>query len=62
MLGKPIGSDAEKGKITYASLNGVEKSKEYASELTKQAIEQLDKFDDNIFLKELTDYLLKRNS
>ena len=60
-LGKPIGSDAEKGKTTYASLNGVEKAKQYASELTETALMKLDKFDDNGFMKELTVYLLKRN-
>lgn len=60
-LGKPTGSDAENGKITFASLNGVEKSKSYAAELTGNALKELDIFDDNLFLKELTQQLLKRN-
>lgn len=61
LLGKPIGSDADKGKTTFASLNGVEKAEKYASELTEKAIVQLDGFNDNEFMKELTVYLLKRN-
>lgn len=61
LFGKPIGSDASSQKITYASLNGIEKSREYAKKLTDEALEILDKFDNSSFLKELTNYLLNRN-
>lgn len=61
-LGKPIGSDASNGKLTYASINGIERSSEYAEELTQKALNALDSFDDNEFIKELTIYLLKRSS
>lgn len=61
-LGKPIGSDAEKGKITFATINGIEKSEKYASELTDKALKLLDIYEDNSFLKELTLYLLKRSN
>lgn len=61
LVGKPIGSDASSQKVTYASLNGIEKSRKYAKQLTNQALEILDKFDNNSFLKELTNYLLNRN-
>ncbi len=60
-LGKPIGSDKECGKTTFASLVGIEKAKFKAKQLTDDAIFVLDKFSDNEFLKELTIYLLKRN-
>lgn len=61
-LGKPIGSDAANGKITYASLMGLEKAEKFAAELTDNALAALDVFEDNAFLKELTLYLLKRKS
>ena len=61
LLGKPIGSDAESGKVTYASLNGIEKSREFARKLTEEALEMLDEFENNELLKELTRYLLNRD-
>lgn len=61
LLGKPIGSDKESGKITYVSLFGLEESRKAAEKLTKEALSELDKFDDNEFLKELTMFLLVRN-
>ncbi len=61
VLGKPIGSDKNSGKVTYASLNGIEKAKETAVKLTNEAIEMLGNFNDNEFLMYLTNYLLSRN-
>lgn len=61
LLGKPIGSDAECGKVTYASLNGIEKSRLFARKLTDEALEILDEFENNELLKELTRYLLNRD-
>lgn len=61
-LGKPIGSDAANGKITYASLNGLEKSNSYAAKLTENALDSLSAFENTEFLKELTLYLLKRSN
>lgn len=61
LLGKPIGSDRDSGKITYVSLCGLEKSRETAERLTGEAIAELDNFADNGFLKELTKFLLARN-
>jgi geranylgeranyl diphosphate synthase type II len=60
-LGKPVGSDDRNNKFTYASLNGIPKAEEYASELTDDALRELDSFDDPTFLKELTRCLLKRD-
>lgn len=61
-LGKPIGSDAANEKITYASLNGLEKSNSYAAKLTENALDSLSAFENTEFLKELTLYLLKRSN
>ncbi len=61
LVGKPVGSDKKQGKITYASLNGVEKSREYARRLTEEALKILDEFETNELLKELTRYLLERD-
>ncbi len=62
-LGKPIGSDSEKEKSTYVSLLGIEKSKEYAKELTGEAVNALSYFgDDAEFLKNLALKLLERDN
>lgn len=61
LLGKPVGSDADNGKNTYASLCGIEKAKKQAESFTNEAYSRLDSFADNDFLKELTLYLLKRD-
>ncbi len=61
LLGKPIGSDAECGKTTYAALAGIEKSKKLAQKLTDEALEILDEFENNDLVKELTRYLLNRD-
>ena len=59
-LGKPIGSDSEQGKNTYVTFLGPEGAKQKAKELTEKALEHLEAFDDNEFLKELTQELLTR--
>ncbi len=61
-LGKPVGSDAECGKSTYVTLLGLEKSKEYADELTEKAIKALEVFgSEGEFLRELAYSLVKRD-
>lgn len=62
-LGKPIGSDSENEKSTYVSLLGLEKSAEYAEELTKDAKTALDIFgDEGEFLATLADMLAGRKN
>lgn len=62
-LGKPIGSDSEKDKSTYVSLLGIEKSREYAEELTNEAISALSCFgEDADFLENLALKLLERDN
>lgn len=45
IMGKKVGADQEKGKITYPSVLGLKKSKEIQSELVEEAIESLRIFD-----------------
>jgi len=62
-LGKPIGSDGESNKSTYVSLLGLEKSREYAGELTKQAVAALEGFgDEAALLREIAVMLIERKN
>lgn len=62
-LGKPIGSDAEKSKNTYVSLLGLERSERLVNEYSDKAKAALDIFGSRAdFLRELTDYLVKREN
>ncbi len=60
-LGKPTGSDEAENKTTFVTLFGIEKAKEEAQQVTEKALEILDNFDNNEFLKGLTKYLLDRD-
>lgn len=60
MLGKPVGSDLESNKNTFVSLMGIERAEEELERLTTEAKSALDDIDNNDFLIELADYLLKR--
>lgn len=62
VLGKPIGSDAEENKTTFVTLYGVERAMEIADEITSEAIAYLNRFENNDFLMQLTDMLLKRKN
>lgn len=59
-LGKPVGSDAENFKNTYAAINGVEKTESAAKEYTLKALEALEQIEENEFLVLLTKQLLER--
>lgn len=62
LLGKPVKSDEKNNKSTYVAFYGVEKCKEIVADLTKKAIDCLEKIDGDIaFLKELTIELSNRN-
>lgn len=61
ILGKPVGSDEQENKTTFVTLYGVERAKQIAEEITNQALEILENFENNEFLKELTNMLLKRS-
>jgi geranylgeranyl diphosphate synthase type II len=60
-LGKESGRDLKNKKTTYVTMYGIEKAKEKAENLTKNAIDEIDSFGEKArFLKELTLYLLDR--
>lgn len=60
VLGKPVGSDAANDKHTYVSIYGLEKSEQAAREFTEKAEAALGYFENNGFLKQLTEMLLSR--
>lgn len=62
ILGKPIGSDEKNHKVTYVSINGLEKSKEDVKNFTEQAIQCLGGMEKrNIFLENLIRKLSSRD-
>ncbi len=61
LLGKPVGSDAEEEKATYVTLLGLDGAKEKAAYYTEQAYKALEAFDENGFLRDLTESLLTRD-
>lgn len=62
-LGKPIGSDGESSKSTYVSILGLDKSREYADKLTREAVEALEILGSEAgLLKEIASMLINRRS
>lgn len=59
-LGKPIGSDADNNKTTIISVLGIEKASELAEKYSNDALDILEEFENNDFLKDLTKSLLER--
>ena len=61
VLGKMTGSDEKNNKVTYVTLNGMEKSKEDVEKLSKEAITLLSSFENkNEFLNQLIEELITR--
>ncbi len=59
-LGKPVGSDEKQNKNTTVTLMGLDNARELAREYTEKAMFSLEIFDENQFLKALTNKLLGR--
>jgi geranylgeranyl diphosphate synthase type II len=60
-LGKDAGSDIEKGKATYPSIVGLEKSRERAKELYEESIKALDALKcDTSILRSIAAYIITR--
>ncbi len=59
-LGKPVGSDANESKTTFVTLYGVEGAMKNASEITDRAMKILEGIENNAFLREFTEMLLRR--
>ncbi len=63
VLGKPIGSDAENGKTTYATILGLEDARRKADEITTNAVVCLERFGEKAdFVKKLALNLLDRKN
>jgi len=63
VMGKGIGSDKERGKITYPSVFGTAESKTVQKELIKNAIDSLKRFDTRAEpLRDLARYIIKRRT
>lgn len=63
VLGKPTMSDEENGKVTYVTIHGIEKSRQYVRELSERAVRELEETDgDNEFLRELVLWLINRQN
>ena len=61
ILGKPVMSDEENGKVTYVTIHGIEKSRQYVRELSERAVRELEEIDgDSEFLRELVLWLINR--
>ena len=62
-LGKPVGSDNDNSKSTYVSLLGIDECRRLVDELTLNAIEALDAFDnDSQLLRDFAYELAKRKN
>lgn len=59
-LGKPVGSDADNDKTTYVTLVGADRAQQDVKTLTDKAVEILDSFSENDFMKTLSEYLVNR--
>lgn len=60
-LGKDAGSDVEKGKATYPSIVGLEKSRERARELYEESLRALDTLDcDTSILRAIAAFIITR--
>ncbi len=60
-LGKAAGSDAQRGKVTYPAIFGIERSKEMAGEAVAIAVAAIDDFGEKAEpLRELARYIIER--
>lgn len=61
-LGKPIGSDAEEGKVTFMNFFAPDEARAYAERLTESAKASIAPYANGQELAALADFLLSRNS
>ncbi|MBN2059000.1 MAG: polyprenyl synthetase family protein [Deltaproteobacteria bacterium] len=61
IMGKNIGSDQERGKITFPSVFGVDKSKKTLNDLVRSAIDAIELFDGRADpLRKIAQYIIER--
>ena len=62
VLGKPVGNDKKLEKATYVSKYGLQGAKDILEQITKEAIDTIEKYGEKAeFLKELALYIKNRN-
>ena len=62
VIGKPVGSDERNDKSNYVTLTSLEEARQLAEETVAEAVEALAPLGEQAgFLRELVEYLLKRN-
>lgn len=61
-LGKPIGSDRESHKTTFLTFMTIDEAKKYASDLTKKAMEAVERFEGGEVLASIAKTLLSRKN
>jgi len=62
VLGKPVGNDRERNKVTFVTKYGLEKSEEILEDIIDKALKKLDDYGERAeFLKELALYIKNRN-
>ncbi|MBU0995651.1 MAG: polyprenyl synthetase family protein [Proteobacteria bacterium] len=61
IMGKAVGTDADRNKNTYPSILGLENSKEFAKDLVEHAIGALSMFDEKALpLRHIASYVIQR--
>jgi geranylgeranyl diphosphate synthase type II len=61
-LGKDIGSDKAKGKMTWPAVYGIEKTAADAKRLEEKAVASLQGLKDSTRLEQLAAFIIRRNS
>lgn len=59
-LGKDVGHDADKNRVNYITVHGLDGAREQAKQAVERANDSLSGLPDTDFLKELADYLIER--
>jgi farnesyl diphosphate synthase len=61
--GKPVGSDAAAGKATFVTILGLERARDQAAALIRQAVAHLDLFEEKAdLLKQAADFVINRRT
>lgn len=62
ILGKPVGNDREKNKVTFVTKYGLKKAEEILEDTIELAIKELEEYGERaMFLRELAIYIKNRN-
>ncbi len=59
-MGKKVGKDESLGKLTYPGVYGLEKAKEKAQELVKEAYQSISSIPDSTILQEIANFIIHR--